>query len=142
MLNANRAGKWLRAAANRRADACRFRDMVEPFWDSLAWMVEALRCAREASRTNSGPGPDSRSNRMSNTMFGLFGDSNFDAHDRDRFEPVLRAGLAEHDLGLEDVVFVHQSMGMWVFCRTGPFRADILGVFKKRTEIDRFIPVS
>jgi len=79
---------------------------------------------------------------MDHETFELFDESNFDAYDRDRYAPVLREGLAQHGLPLEDVLFVEQDGGMWVFCRTGLFRASIEGMFKKRTEIGAFIPAA
>jgi hypothetical protein len=69
----------------------------------------------------------------------MFEASNFDAYDRERYGPALREALAHHGIGVGDVVAVTQDMGCWAICRTGVFRVTILGIFKKRNEIGRFI---
>jgi hypothetical protein len=50
------------------------------------------------------------------------------------------AGLRQHGLELSDVLAVTQDLGLWAICRSGIFRADLRGVFKKRIEVERFIP--
>jgi hypothetical protein len=73
-------------------------------------------------------------------VLGLFDESNFDAYDRGRYPPVLEAGVAQNGLTTNDVLAVTQDLGLWAICRTGIFRADLRGVFKKRIEVDDLIP--
>lgn len=73
-------------------------------------------------------------------VFRLFDESNFDAYDRNRFPPVLEAGVAQNGLTTDDVLAVTQDFGLWAICTTGIFRADLRGVFKKRIEVGDLIP--
>jgi hypothetical protein len=75
-------------------------------------------------------------------LFRLFDESNFDAYDRQRYGPVLEAGVAHIGLTLEDVLAVTQDFGLWAICTSGVFRADLRGVFKKRIEVGNLIPYS
>jgi hypothetical protein len=72
-------------------------------------------------------------------LYSLFEASNLDAYDRNRYAPVLREGVAQHGLQINDVVAVTMDFGCWAICRTGAFRATIVGIFKKRNAIGPFI---
>jgi hypothetical protein len=73
-------------------------------------------------------------------VFGLLSESNFDAYDRERYGPVIEAGVARNGLAIEDVLAVTQDLGLWAICTTGIFRADLRGMFKKRIDVDDVIP--
>lgn len=75
-------------------------------------------------------------------LFQLFDESNFDAYDRERYVPVLEAGVAHNGLTLGDVLAVTQDFGLWAICTQGVFRADLRGILKKRIEVDDLIPYS
>ena len=79
---------------------------------------------------------------MNQPTFGLFHESNFEAYDRQRYPAVLEEGLARNGLGVDDVLAVAQDAGLWAICRQGIFHADLRGIFKKRIEVDNFIPYS
>lgn len=73
--------------------------------------------------------------------FHLFDASNVDAYDSGagRYPMVLKAGLAEHGLELDDVLAVTQDLSLWVICRTGIFEGSLRGMFNKRAQIEPFI---
>jgi hypothetical protein len=75
-------------------------------------------------------------------VFSLFDDSNFDAYDKQRYPDLLRAGLAEQGLELEDVLAVTHGFNLWAICKQGLFQARLRGVFNKRVEVDDLIPYS
>jgi len=77
--------------------------------------------------------------------FQLFYESNVHPYDcgSDRYPAVLKAGLKQHGLELSDVLAVTSDLGgLWAICRVGVFRGLLRGVFKKRVEVDEFIPYS
>jgi hypothetical protein len=75
-------------------------------------------------------------------LFSLFDESNFEAHPKQQYPPVLEVGLAQHGLALDDVLAVSQDFGLWAICKQGVFHARLKGVFNKRPEVDPFIPYS
>lgn len=79
---------------------------------------------------------------MDTRVFWVFEESNFDAYDRERFAPVLEAGLAHNGLTSEDVLAVTQDFGLWAVCAQGVFYADLRGMLKKRIEVAGLIPYS
>lgn len=72
----------------------------------------------------------------------LFQVSNFEAADRRRYPEVLEVGVAQNDMSTDDVLAVAHDVGLWAICRTGLFRADLRGMFKKRIEVGGLIPYS
>jgi hypothetical protein len=72
----------------------------------------------------------------------LFQESNFEAADRHRYPEVLEAGVAQNDMSTDDVLAVAHDVALWAICRTGIFRADLRGTFKKRIEVGELIPYS
>lgn len=72
----------------------------------------------------------------------LFRVSNFEAADRHRYLEVLEAGVAQNDISTDDVLAVAHDIGLWAICRTGIFRVDLRGMFKKRIEVGDLISYS
>lgn len=74
----------------------------------------------------------------------LFQASNFEAADRHRYPAVLEAGVTQNGISTDDVLAVAHDLrsGLWAICRTGIFRADLRGMFKKRIEVGDLTPYS